>query len=167
MPLLTRKQNSHETVYRFCQKRISPYPARPAYHADTDRHADCTDYPFRLCHLDRSAQCTDCHPCTFPPDGCTESDGTTGCQRVFHGEICRPVSRRNRTAVPTQPHRTGCSLSLRPASPAFRFGRDTDFSRCHRPEPGRHTEYVCPDNSETSPTNHPASYNHPSLFTTG
>ena len=52
MPLLTRKQNSHETVYRFCQKRISPYPARPAYHADTDRHADCTDYPFRLCHLD-------------------------------------------------------------------------------------------------------------------
>ena len=54
MPLLTRKQNSHETVYRFCQKRISPYPARPAYHADTDRHADCTDYPFRLCHLDWS-----------------------------------------------------------------------------------------------------------------
>lgn len=54
MLLLTRKQNSHETVYRFCQKRISPYPARPAYHADTDRHADCTDYPFRLCHLDWS-----------------------------------------------------------------------------------------------------------------
>ena len=54
MPLLTRKQNSHETVYRFCQKRISPYPARPAYHADTDKHADCTDYPFRLCHLDWS-----------------------------------------------------------------------------------------------------------------
>ena len=92
MPLLTRKQNSHETVYRFCQKRISPYPARPAYHADTDRHADCTDYTFRLCHLDRSAQCTDCHPCTFPPDGYTESDGATGCQRVFHGEICRSVS---------------------------------------------------------------------------
>lgn len=54
MPLLTRKQNSHETVYRFCQKRISSYPARPAYHADTDKHADCTDYPFRLCHLDWS-----------------------------------------------------------------------------------------------------------------
>ena len=38
----------------FVRKRISPYPARPAYHADTDRHADCTDYPFRLCHLDWS-----------------------------------------------------------------------------------------------------------------
>lgn len=79
----------------------------------------------------------------------------------------RLVTRRNRTAVPAQPHRTGRSFSFRPASPAFRFGRDTDFSRCHRPEPGRHTEYVCTDNSKASHTNHPSSYNHPSLFTSG
>ena len=59
MPLLTRKQNSHETVYRFCQKRI--------HHILRDRRTmliliACRLYrlSFSALHLDRSAQCTDC-----------------------------------------------------------------------------------------------------------
>ena len=120
-PVHPINRTAYETIYRFCQKRIPPYPARPTDDAYPYRNAHRANHPVRIRHIHGSEERADSHPFIVRKPGHSSYYRSSGCQRVLHREIYRSHERGTEPPLPQRKDRIGNCFSSGPAKATIRF----------------------------------------------